>query len=1112
MAFRGITLEPIHKNIQLRLEQLKAYHAYKDPMGSLSNTLSSLFGLGGGTHLEMLKHAELSSKTVWYRLTSNAGVYSEDKKGYTNPSFFQMGTGISYGKEGKVAGLSLPDDGSPFAGKFDTDQAAIDSSYPDYWKYNTARPEFNMLPPPGIESISVSTKGSMGSLKTCDFKIKVFHPADLDHIEKAFMSPGITCFLEWGWSGVQPLSKPGTGIKDFALGKSGADGANALESQILAKKLGLPQTSNIMAANKLDEDVLTVLGRKPGQYDAMLGVITKFNWSLDSDGSYNINVSMISPNSLTMGVKLETSILGATKTTGYFKDDGGIYRPKANSSGNDGSTSKSMPDAEFLCWHMRGMMRNLGLVLEKMPFEVTAETSSAVSGSKQKKSQAATTLKGARIDEDDYKNTFDKAWEARKKWYYTAEGSGFTVTVDNSTYAAGIKLYDDSKSVEIPPYNSSEYGERSFGLKTLVTAPTKKKAGSIDTSEALSRGWNQDLINKAQDWINAQQAVLNFEAAAAAASKSHVEKNNEALKAKVTTRSEAYHIEGAGDSKYRYFASDVTGLLTRLYQPGYHEIVEFTGKANKLYNDSGLDESCLFTEIRPLDRGQQKVLPEGDDSNVGFEYAWQNKDLFSKGAILGVQGYLKGMSKPDDYSTAYFVTWRWIEDYLLRQALPKDEGEEPADGTAGYMGDPLMTLNSTHIGTFTEDDSGKKIYFPNQCLNHPLIRSMDHNVCYLLKGDNETSTDLKGHGIPDASFGEMEVWEDKNKGRKFFPVIPEGDYPIFGNASTASIRDILVRIEHVVNVLNSQRTFEGFVTTLLSDINEACGKPWDFQLLASETDSHVMSVVDKNCVDLHAEATGIVNPIISKRRGESNNSKVKFVVPDTSKDDASYAKNIDQYQSFKDHYTFKGRGQGNILTSINLSSKLPKSIQAMAFMANKNQSNQTPDKNMSDFNIYGEKIVDLFYTKQITAIKTKEELDVEATTKKQTMFLDWLASLMSFYTLEKNSDENQNLNPRQINQQLVAQVVLGNNTIRDKEKKVKTTSLLPLELKLTLDGISGIYQGNSIRLLTIKNGGVLPNRYTDNIIWQITKVSHSIQDSGWTTTLECMMRYAPEEE
>ncbi len=1105
MAFRGITLEPIHKNIQLRLEQLKVSHAYKDATD---------------TALGIKNHAELSSKTVWYRLTSNAGVYSEDIEGYINPSFFQMGSGIHYGKEGKVAGITLPDNGSPFAGKYDKNQAAIDSAYPNYWQYNTARPEFNMLPPPGVESISVSTKGAMGSLKTCDFKIKVFHPADLDHIEKAFMSPGITCFLEWGWSGVRPLSKPGTGIKDLGLGEAGPDGANALESQILSKKLGLPETNNIIAANKLDEDPLTVLGRKPGQYDAMLGVITKFNWSMADDGSYDINISMISPNSLTMGVKLETSILGATKTTGYFNDKG-VYRPKSNSSGKDGSTSKSMTDAEFLCWHMRGMMRRGGLVLEKMPFEITAETASAVAGSKKRKNAASSSLNEANIEEDDYKNIFDKAWDERKKWYHTAEGSGMTVPADNSTYILGIKVYDDTKDEEIPPFHSSQYGEKAFGLKTLVTSPTKSKAGSIDTQEAYSTGWNDGLISAAQDWINAQQKVLDKEAISKSASKNHdqvvenaqaVEKNNEALTAKVTTRSDAYHIEGAGDSKYRYFASDYTGLLTRLYQPNYHEILEFTGKANRLYNDSGLDESCLFTEIRPLDRGQLKVLPEGDDSNVGFEYAWQNKDLFSKGAILGVKGYLKGMNKPDDFSPAFFVTWRWIEDYLLRQALPKDEGEDNDGDKAGFMGDPLMTLNSTHIGTFSDDDSGKKVYFPNQCLNHPLIRSMDHNVCYLLKGDNETSADLKGHGIPDGSFGEMEVWEDKNKGRKFFPVIPEGDHPIFGNTSTASIRDILVRIEHVVNVLNSQRTFEGFVTTLLADINEACGKPWDFQLLASETDSHAMSIVDKNCVDLHAEATGVPNPITSKRRGESNNGKIKFVVPDTSKDDASYAKMLDEYQPFKDHYTFKGRGQGNILRGIDLSSKLPKSIQAMAFMANKNQSNQTPDKSMSDFNIYGEKVVDLFYTKQITSIKSKDEQDIEATTKKQSMFLDWIASLMSFYTLEKETDENKNLNPRQINQQLVAQAVLGNNVIRDKEKKVKIPRLLPLELKLTLDGISGIYQGNSIRLLTIKNGGVLPDRYTNNIIWQVTKVSHSIQDAGWTTTLECMMRYAPEEK
>ena len=57
-----------------------------------------------------------------------------------------------------------------------------------------------------------------------------------------------------------------------------------------------------------------------------------------------------------------------------------------------------------------------------------------------------------------------------------------------------------------------------------------------------------------------------------------------------------------------------------------------------------------------------------------------------------------------------------------------------------------------------------------------------------------------------------------------------------------------------------------------------------------------------------------------------------------------------------------------------MASKLPKSIATMAFMANKNQKNQTPDKSMSDFNIYGDKIVDRYYTKDIKIIKSPKEL------------------------------------------------------------------------------------------------------------------------------------------
>ncbi len=77
---------------------------------------------------------------------------------------------------------------------------------------------------------------------------------------------------------------------------------------------------------------------------------------------------------------------------------------------------------------------------------------------------------------------------------------------------------------------------------------------------------------------------------------------------------------------------------------------------------------------------------------------------------------------------------------------------------------------------------------------------------------------------------------------------------------------------------------------------------------------------------------------------------------------------------------------------------------------------------------------------------------------------------------------------------------------------VASPRLLPLELSLTLDGISGIYQGNSLTMDVVIDGGVLPDRYQDKVLFQITKVSNSISDSGWTTNLTCMMRMIPQKE
>ena len=60
--------------------------------------------------------------------------------------------------------------------------------------------------------------------------------------------------------------------------------------------------------------------------------------------------------------------------------------------------------------------------------------------------------------------------------------------------------------------------------------------------------------------------------------------------------------------------------------------------------------------------------------------------------------------------------------------------------------------------------------------------------------------------------------------------------------------------------------------------------------------------------------------------------------------------------------------------------------------------------------------------------------------------------------------------------------------------------LIPLELSLTIDGIGGIFPGNSF------HSEYLPSRYQLLALFQAFEVSHKIDSSGWTTSLNGKMR------
>ena len=73
-------------------------------------------------------------------------------------------------------------------------------------------------------------------------------------------------------------------------------------------------------------------------------------------------------------------------------------------------------------------------------------------------------------------------------------------------------------------------------------------------------------------------------------------------------------------------------------------------------------------------------------------------------------------------------------------------------------------------------------------------------------------------------------------------------------------------------------------------------------------------------------------------------------------------------------------------------------------------------------------------------------------------------------------------------------------TQHGKYKQQKTPILIPLEIELDIDGIGGVYPGNSC------NSTYLPTRYQDETVFQIFDVNHRVGNDGWTVTLTGKMR------
>jgi len=151
--------------------------------------------------------------------------------------------------------------------------------------------EYGLVPMPGIISANVQTL-NRGSIKKATVKLKANNKKQFDIIDVLYLRLGYTVLLEWGTD--KFIS--GTSVKRI--------GATLVEDKVRF-------FSSAYEKNKSYVDILGPINyyrnKYEGNYDALLGKISNFNWSFNPDGSYDIEITLISMGDVIESLKLNLS-------------------------------------------------------------------------------------------------------------------------------------------------------------------------------------------------------------------------------------------------------------------------------------------------------------------------------------------------------------------------------------------------------------------------------------------------------------------------------------------------------------------------------------------------------------------------------------------------------------------------------------------------------------------------------------------------------------------------------------------------------------------------------------------------------------------------------------
>jgi hypothetical protein len=170
---------------------------------------------------------------------------------------------------------------------------------------------YGFSPMPGIESAEVKTL-NRGSIKKATVKLKANNKQQFEILDLLYMRLGYTVLLEWGNSL----------FVDNKFGQKKVLRATLIEEFFFT----VESKGNYFTVLDQIEDKRDYYS---GNYDGILGKVSNFNWSFNVDGSYDIELTIISLGDVIESIKTNLSV---DKGTLQFLQETGKLTPTESDS------------------------------------------------------------------------------------------------------------------------------------------------------------------------------------------------------------------------------------------------------------------------------------------------------------------------------------------------------------------------------------------------------------------------------------------------------------------------------------------------------------------------------------------------------------------------------------------------------------------------------------------------------------------------------------------------------------------------------------------------------------------------------------------------------------